>query len=216
MRCTIQSWRCFLVPLFIASAISTADGATLTDLQASTADAPLFPASTGLYGQTITGTCIATHYGITNLSNASNFTPPYATVGVGAEFSADFDDIFGQHWHETVDFHDNYTVFFHHSSPNPSANIGSSQLVQWHLTGFDFPIVDFQLIVAPSFMPRYIASFDANNIWVGFDALAAYSPYNEYGFQIVIPEPSAALTLLILTATLSLSRPHRIAEHSHS
>ena len=189
-----RACRILLFTFFLIGAAQTAGADVLGDFVAGPqAEEPaLFAASTGMYGQAITGTCIVTHSVIVNMSNSSNYIPPYAIVGSGAEFSADFDDPFGQHWHETVDFTDDYKVFFRHSSPNPSANIGSGELVRWQLSGFDFEIQDVQVILEPSFSPRYFLSFDADNIYVGFDALAAYSPYNQYGFQIiVVPEPGA-------------------------
>jgi hypothetical protein len=147
----------------------------------------------GLTGQTVQGYAQAVGP-VSNLQNGSNFTPPTALVGNGLELWANFNDVFGQPWHLTVDFQDNYQVVFHTESPNPSANI-SGGTVGWNLSGFDFSIADFQAVSLPPYM-NPVWSFDQNSIYVGFGSMGAWSPYDTYTFQIVpVPEPGS-LTIL--------------------
>jgi hypothetical protein len=161
---------------------------------------------TGFNGQYVQGILDPTSYPVTSVQNASNLTPPQALVGSGEEFTADFTDIFHNQWHLSMDLQDDYQMILRTSSPNPSANIGGPVMVQWHLYGLGFEIADLQFVSGP-LDDRSVPSFDANNIWVGFNTLAAYSPYDSYTFQIVpVPEPSAAALLGLGAAVWLLRR----------
>jgi len=154
----------------------------------------------GLDGQTLDGICEPTLSYIQNMQNSSDLTSPIAVVQNGPEFSADFTDVFGQQWQATADFQDNYQIVFQFSSPNPSANIGSGELIQWHFYGFSFQVQDLQPVVIPPLQDRSIPSFDQNDIWMGFSGFTAYSPWNSYTYQIVpapVPEPKAPMLVMV-------------------
>jgi len=153
----------------------------------------------GLNGQTLYGICLSPAYNYA-IQNSSDLISPVAVVQNGPEFSADFTDNFGQQWHATADFLDNYQIVFQFSSPNPSANIGGGELIEWHFYGFNFQVQNLQPVVIPPLQNRSMPSFDQNDIWMGFNGFTAYAPWNSYTYQIVpAPEPGA-LTLLAVGA----------------
>lgn len=153
----------------------------------------------GLNGQTLYGICTSPVYNYA-VQNSSDLISPMAVVQNGPEFSADFTDVFGQQWHATADFLDNYQIVFQFSSPNPNANIGAGEIIEWHFYGFAFQIQDLQPAVIPPFQNRSMPSFDQNDIWMGFNGFTAYAPWNSYTYQIVpVPEPGT-LTLLTVGA----------------
>src|SRR5205809_504037 len=122
--------------LTIAFGVLLAVGASQTGIAAS-----------GLYGHLLQG--YAQPIGpASNLQNVSNLGSPNAVVGNGVEFSTDFNDIFGQPWHLTADFLDNYQLTLHTSSSNPSANIAGGT-VGWNFSAFDLPIMDVQPLSLP-------------------------------------------------------------------
>jgi hypothetical protein len=152
--------------------------------------------TSGMDGLTIDGSLSSPLYGYTILNSA-----PTAIVQNGPEFTASFQDVFGQQWTATADFMDNFQVVFHFSSPNPNANIGAGELILWHFTGFDFAVQGLQEINTPPFQDRSLPSFDQNDIWMGFNGLTAYSPWNTYTYQIEtysIPDEIPTLPLLLM------------------
>lgn len=155
----------------------------------------------GMYGQTVSGSCLVSHPAIQNMQNMANAGAPLAVVQDGPEFVATFRDVFSQQWRCEVDFLNDYRVVFRFSSPNPSANIGSGQLIQWRFSGFAFALEDLQKVVVPSYPydDRSIPAFDANHVWMGFSAFTAYAPMNSYTYQLVpaVPEPQLMPALLI-------------------
>lgn len=154
----------------------------------------------GMYGQTVSGSCLVTHPFIQNMQNTANLGAPLAVVQDGPEFNATFNDGFSQQWQCSVDFLNDYRVVFQFSSPNPNANIGSGQLIQWHFSEFAFELGDLQKTIVPSFPydDQSIPSFDADNIWMGFSAFTAYAPMNSYTYQLLpVPEPQLLPVLLV-------------------
>jgi hypothetical protein len=154
---------------------------------------------TGLYGHMLQGSLEKSpYYDVYNLQNTSNLGFPQAVVTSGPEFSAEFDDVFAQHWHLTADFQDNYQLVVNSvGAPSP---IGTNPwFIRWHFHNFDFAIADVQWAPEPDpLWNRASLSFDADNIWIAFYGLYPYPPYDSYTFQIVpVPEPSS-LAFLIL------------------
>jgi hypothetical protein len=134
------------------------------------------------------------YYDVYNLQNWSNQGSPQAVVTTGPEFSADFDDVFAQHWHLTADFQNNYQLVVH--SGGAPSQIGTNPwFVRWHFHNFDFPIADVQWAPEPDpLWNKASLSFDANNIWIAFIGLYPYPPYDSYTFQIVpAPEPTTMM-----------------------
>jgi hypothetical protein len=125
----------------------------------------------------------------------------------GLNFTAGFTDLFGQQWVATADFQNNNQIVFQFSSPNPSANIGAGDgysIMQWQFWGFGFQVQNLQGVALPPGggypYDRSLPSFDNNDVWMGFDGLAAYAPYNYYAYQITpisTPEPTTSHTLLL-------------------
>lgn len=172
------------------------------------------PVFVGMDGQTVEGLCTSPIYNY-QTQNSSNAGTPLAVVQNGPEFSADFVDAFGQQWHAIADFQDNYQIVFQFSSPlDPSANIGAGDsLIQWHFTGFEFPIQNLEPVALPSLQNRSSFSFDQQDIWMNFDGFSAYSPCNSYTFQIVpVPEPGTFLLLLVGGGVLVLACRRRACD----
>ena len=172
----------------------------------------------GLEGQTLDGICASPVYNY-QVQNSSDLASPVAVVQNGPEFTADFVDVFGQQWQATADFEDNYQIVFQFSSPNPSANIGAGELIQWHFYGFNFQIQDLQPVVIPPLQDRSMPSFDQNDIWMGFNGFTAYSPWNSYTYQIVpVPEPKTPVLVMVgtvMAAAISLRKRKSLA-HRYS
>jgi hypothetical protein len=154
----------------------------------------------GLNGHTLSGTLERSPFydsAISVLANSSNLGSPLAQVNSGTEFSADFADIVPQQWQLTADFQDNYQVVLNETSPTPQANFtAGGWLVQWHFYGLDFDVGDVQLVSGPEApWDRSVVSFDADNVWIGFNGLYQELAWSSYTFQIVpVPEPGT-LTL---------------------
>jgi len=150
-------------------------------------------ASLSMHGDQISGSVVFSWPVLTMQGFSGNQGPSSAVVGDGVEFTADFTTTFDYQWRIDVDFRDDCTVFFTMTETTGKswANIGSGEMIRFQFTDFDFPITDLQLVQHPPFDQRSIYSFDANNVWIGFDALAAWYTYT---FQIV-PEPGALALL---------------------
>ncbi len=166
----------------------------------------------GLYGHTLQGALEKSpYYDVFNLQNSSNQGSPQAVVTSGPEFSAEFDDVFAQHWQLTADFQDNYQ-FVVHSGGAPSQIGTNPWFVRWHFHNFDFRIAD--VLWAPEPDPLWNKAslrFDTDNIWIEFIGLYPYPPYDSYTFQIVpVPEP-ATMVLCLLGGCVCLARTRRLA-----
>ncbi len=162
----------------------------------------------GFYGYQVNGQ-LEPIYNVWNLQNASNLGTPLAAVSNGIEFSASFDDVFNNHWNLSLDLQDDYRVVMRTTSPNPNANIGSGNFIRWHLYGFDVPVQNVTKVAVPR-DDRSTVTFDANEIWIAFNGLAAWSPYDSYTFQIVpVPEPSVVCFLAVGGGLYALICPLR-------
>ncbi len=156
----------------------------------------------GFYGHQLDGE-LDPIYDVSNVRNVSNMGTPLAVVGPGVEFWTSFDDFFSQHWNLTLDLYDNYQMVMQTSSPNPNANIWGGNLIQWHLSGFDFPIQDVTKVSVPT-GDRSTITFNSTDIWISFSGLAMWSGYTTYTFQIV-PVPEPAVTSLFLAGSVLLA-----------
>lgn len=145
---------------------------------------------------------------ISEPQNSSNLGTPLARVGSDTELSADFHDWVPQQWHFTADFQDNYQVVLRETSPTSQANLGAGDwMVRWHFSGFDFNVGDVQLVLGPGWpWDSALVSFDAQNVWIGFNHFYEIPDRGTYAFQIVpVPEPATA-GLLGLGALVCLIR----------
>lgn len=156
-----------------------------------------------------------TNYSVNPLTLAGSLDTPYSYVDNppftqdGLHFSGRIMDYFGQVWLATADFQSNNQIVFQFSCQNNgNGNIAGTPILYWHFWGLGFPIEGLQPVVAGQAWwgtdDRSIPSFDQNNIWMGFSALANWAPYNYYVYQVLpVPEPTVS-SLLVIGVVLAL------------
>ena len=151
-------------------------------------------ANPSMYGDQISGSVGSWWPVLAMQSFSGNQGPSSAVVGDGVEFAAGFTTLVDFQWRIDVDFRDDCTVFFTMTETTGQswANIASGEMIRFQFTDFDFPITDLQLLDYPAWDQRSIYSFDANNVWIGFDCLAAWHTYT---FRVV-PEPGTMALLV--------------------